>query len=233
MTRDQVKRRLGDVFKRHLGVSSAVAQGLVPETVSSGKLYEAHVLSRIVERLVKDENYDLTLTGGTKVQLKSSPGPINRSYPRIELRRGGSCIAELWTDIEFLSLSYWTRRRTGPKQGPSMFLKPPVTKGDYHELDIVIVTAGLTGRPKHDAIWLGIECKNTGYEKGLLKEILGIRRELSLLDDEQQTKFTSWPRATVPANPPSCLLVFSTDANVADYSAPGAVFGIDFVHEAM
>jgi hypothetical protein len=233
VTRDHIKRQLWDVFERYLGVSSAVAQGLVPQAVTAGKLYEAHVLSRVVERLVLDEGYSLSLIGGTKIQLKSSPGPINRSFPRIELRRGGGCVAELWTDIEFLSLSYWTRRRTGARQGPSRFLRPPVTKGDYHELDIVIVTAGLTGRPRHNAIWLGIECKNTGYEKGLLKEILGIRRELSLLDVEQRTRFTSWPRATVPASPPSCLLVFSTDPNVAAYSAPGTVFGIDFVHEAM
>jgi hypothetical protein len=59
----------------------------VPATVSPGKLYEAHVLSRVVEHLVVDEGYTLTLVGGSKIQLKSSPGPINRNYPRIELRR--------------------------------------------------------------------------------------------------------------------------------------------------
>jgi hypothetical protein len=110
---------------------------------------------------------------------------------------------------------------------------PVEAKGDYHELDILVVGAGTTGRPRHDQIWLGVECKNTGYEKGLLKEILGIRRELSLLTDWQPTKFARWPRASVRATPPSCLLVYSTDEDVADYSAPGNTFGIDFIHEAM
>lgn len=168
-----------------------------------------------------DEGYSLILVGGTKFQLKSSPGPINRSYPRIELRRSDNPIAELWTDVEFLSMSYCMGGASN------------LTKGDYHELDILVVGAGTTGRPRHDQIWLGVECKNTGYEKGLLKEILGIRRELSLLTDWQPTKFARWPRASVRATPPSCLLVYSTDEDVADYSAPGNTFGIDFIHEAM
>ena len=92
---------------------------------------------------------------------------------------------------------------------------------------------GQQGRPRHDSVWLGVECKNTGYQKGLLKEILGIRRELSLLSDNRSTKFSSWPRSLVPADPASCLLVYSTDADVMDYSAPGTVFGIDFVYESM
>ena len=106
MTRDQIQRQLEQIFQRHLGVAPAVTQGLVPAAVSAGKLYEAHVLSRVVERLAVDEGYSLTLIGGTKIQLKSAPGPINRSYPRIELKRGATCVAELWTDVEFLSLSH-------------------------------------------------------------------------------------------------------------------------------
>ena len=221
MTRKQIQRRLRDIFRRHLGASARVTGALVPLTVSAGKLYEAHVLSRVVEHLVNDEGYSLTLVGGTKVQLKSSPGPINRLYPHIELRRSGLCVAELWTDIEFHALSYC-------RGGGNV-----LTKGDYHELDIVIVEAGASGRPNCDRVWLGVECKNTGYAKGLLKEILGIRRELSFLTDLRQTKFQCWPRSTVPAEPPSCLLVYSTDANVADYASPGQVFGIDFIHEPM
>jgi hypothetical protein len=221
MTRDQIQRKLRGIFRRHLGASSATTQGLVPQSLPAGKLYEAYVLSRVVEQLATRERYSLTLVGGTKVQLKTAGGPINRNYPRIDLWRSGSCVAELWTDIQFLTLSY------------CMGSARAITKGDFHELDIVIVGAGVTGYPKFDEVWLGVECKNTGYEKGMLREILGIRRELSLLTQAQPTNFHSWPRTTVPATPPSCLLVYSTDTNVADYSAPGMTFGIDFVHDAM
>jgi hypothetical protein len=223
MNRDEIRAELQDVFRRHLGVASATVQGLVPQTVLGGKLYEAYVLSRIVRHLAIDEGYSLTLVGGPKLQLKSSPGPINRNYPRIELRRSARCLAELWTDVEFLSLSYCTRNTVAAAMTP----------GDFHELDIIIVTAGVTGRPPCNSVWLGVECKNTGYEKGLLKEILGIRRELSFVQEPQRTQFRSWPRTTVPAAPPSCLLVYSTDPKVTQYAAPGTMFGIDFFHEPM
>ena len=230
MTRDQIQRRLEDAFRRFLGASAVTSNGLVPATVSEGKLYEAYVLSLIVEHLTIDEGYSLTLVGGTRVQLKTSGGPINRDYPRIELQLGGANVAELWTDIEFLSLSYCTRWKQN-RTPRSLFVRPRVTKGDFHELDIVVVEAGTQGRPQYDALWLGVECKNTGYEKGLLREILGVRRELSLLQEPQATKFGKWPRTRIPADPPSCLLVYSTDARVQDYAAPGEMFGIDFFYE--
>jgi hypothetical protein len=94
-----------------------------------------------------------------------------------------------------------------------------------------MVDTGLSGRPSHDRIWLGVECKNTGYNKGLLKEILGIRREMSYLHNSKSTRFRHWPRSSVPADPSSCLLVYSTDQAVLDYQDPGQVFGIDFVHQ--
>jgi hypothetical protein len=221
MTRDDILRKLQRAFRAYLGVSSTAAGRLVPSTVSSGKLYEAHVLSLVVQRLVEDEGFKLTLVGGPKIKLKSAPGPINRGYPHIEMSRDGAVAAEIWTDVEFLSLS--RSLRSGPQ-----------TKGDYHELDIVVIEPGQTGRPPHNTVWLGIECKNTaGYEKSLLKEILGIRRELSLLRDGASTQFRKWPRRLVPADPPSCLLVYATAESVNDYAEPGKVFGIDFVHEPM
>lgn len=220
-TRNRIRRQLQNLFSQHLGISPSVSRALVPPNLLAGKLYEAHVLSRVVEHLAIDEGYSMTLVGGIKVQLKRAAGPINRSYPRIELHRSELFIAELWTDIEFLSMSYC--------EGASTVL----TKGDYHELDIVIVPVGVSGRPTFVQVLLGIERKNTGFEKGLLKEILGVRRELSLLASPQPTMFHTWPRTTVPASPPSCLLVYSTDAKVTEYAAPGIFFGIDFVHEAM
>jgi len=219
MTRDQIQLQLREIFAQYLGTSSVASQGLVPPSVTDGKLYEAHVLGQVVKHLVEDEGYSLVLVGGKKIQLKTSPGPINRNYPRIELRKSGALVAELWTDVEFLSLSFCVKNSSTP------------TSGDFHELDILIVDHGLSGRPRYDAIWLGVECKNTGYAKNLLREILGVRREMSLLTDMQTTRFKLWPRAFVRAEPASCLLVYSSDPKVQEYSAPGEIFGIDFVHE--
>ena len=93
-SRKKIEQQLQNVFRRHLGASRSVTRVLVPPTVSAGKLYEAHVLGRVLEHLAVDERYSMTLVGGTKVQLKNAPGPINRSYPHIELNRvlGDFCL---------------------------------------------------------------------------------------------------------------------------------------------
>jgi hypothetical protein len=219
VTKQQIRDRITKAFQQYFGSSGMPVTNLLPTAVTAGKLYEAYVLGIIAERLTLDEGYNLTLKNGNQVALKSSPGPINRTYPVIEVRNGSTGVAEIWTDVEFLSLSASLRGAVGS------------TRGDYHELDILMVDTGLSGRPSHDRIWLGVECKNTGYNKGLLKEILGIRREMSYLQNARSTRFRRWPRSFVPADPSSCLLVYSTDQAVLDYQDPGRIFGIDFVHQ--
>ena len=220
MNKKAVKSRIEAAIRRFATASSTKAYDLVPKSLTSGKLYEAHILSIVIENLSTQENMEITLVNSRFIPLKSSPGPINRAYPHFELRRNRRLVAELWTDVEFISLSHYQR-------GASSL----VQRGDYHELDIVVTDSGVNGRPSHLQIWLGVECKNTGYTKNLLKEILGIRRELSLLQGPRQTRFSTWPRLQVPAEPPSCLMVFSTDSAVTEYGGPGSVFGIDFNHE--
>ncbi len=223
MTAAEVRRRITDLFQTYLSTSRSVASSLLPASVTAGKLYEAYVLALVSRELVANEGVTLRLVRSNALTLKSAPGPINRQFPCIEILRAGSCIAEMWTDVEFVSLSY------SITAGGSR----PAERGEFHELDIAVVDPGLTGRPAHSSVWLAVECKNTGYHKALLKEILGVRRELSLLQDPQATHFLRWPRSTVPANPPSCLVVYASDPRVIEYARPGEVFGIDFYHEEL
>ncbi len=221
MTKAELKDRITDIFENLFPTATTEEVDLVPRSLTDGKLYEAYILTVIAERLSEDEDFDLTLVNGNHLELKSKGGPINRSYPRIELSRSGTCEAEIWTDVEFLTLSFDGSGRSTP------------SKGDYHELDILVVDPGLTGRPRHSSIWLGVECKNTAYDKSLLREVLGVRRELSLLQWDKQTRFGTWPRSLVNAKPASCLLVYSSTPEVADYEDPGSLFGIDFFHEPL
>ena len=221
MNKRAVKEKIEALLRKFASASSQTAYGnVIPQSLTAGKIYEAHVLSRVIEALSVQEGYGIILKNSTFLPLKSAPGPINRSYAYFEVRRQGMLCAEIWTDVEFISLSCVQRGNA---------LSPD--KGDYHELDILVADPGLSGRPQYTAVWLGVECKNTGYTKNLLKEILGIRRELSFLQNSQSTRFSVWPRTAVPATPPSCLMVYSTDQAVSGYSGPGKVFGIDFVHE--
>jgi hypothetical protein len=221
MTAGDLKARITDMFENLFPTATEPELNLVPRALTDGKMYEAFVLAVVAGQLATREGLSLRLANGHFLQLKSSHGPINRRYPYIEAYRGASLLGEIWTDVEFLTLSYAQAARSR------------LTKGDYHELDILMVTPGASARPRIDQILLGVECKNLSYDKGLLKEILGIRRELSLLDDEQKTAFSSWPRTAVRAKPPSCLLVYSSSPEVLEYANPGEVFGIDFYHEAL
>jgi hypothetical protein len=152
--------------------------------------------------------------------LKTSPGPINPIYPFINVTRAGSPLGEIWTDIEFKSLSYTLNPGS-----------PMPSQGDFHELDIIMTKPGVRGMPRPEEILLGVECKHTAYQKSFLREILGIRRELSLLKEHYKTAFDVWPRAEVPAKPPSCLLAYSSSPLISNYQSPGKTFGIDFFHE--
>lgn len=221
MNKKTLKAKITKALRKGVAGTKSEVEGLVPKAFTAGKLYEAYVLALVCQRLKNHEGCTLKLIGSTKVALKSSPGPINPSYPHIEVTKGGAHLADIWTDVEFTSLS----AAHGGGTSPSL--------GDYHEIDIAMVKPGATSRPHPEHIMLAAECKNTGYQKSLLREILGIRRELSLLTDQQSTAFSTWPRSQVPANPASCVLVYSTDAGVTSYMGPSAFFGIDFFHEPL
>jgi hypothetical protein len=221
-TRLALQRRLQRTITRYATATRAGRLALLPTTLLAGKYYEVHVLSIVLAALSRDEGLRIELSNGSLVPLKMSPGPVNRVYPHFDLFRGVVAFGELWTDVEFMTLSYVLRQPA------------PLDSSAYHELDLLITRPLTTGRPVPEDVWLGVECKNTTYGKDLLRQILGIRRELSLLVDPGPTLFTSWPRTLVPANPPSCLSVYSTDSMVTAFrDGPGARFGIDFECESI
>jgi hypothetical protein len=224
MTKQQIKSAITRSFTRYLSAPKTRRFNPIPKSLTSGKLYEAYILGVIARELATKEGLRLQLAMGTKIRLRSSPGPRKPGFPYIDVfeQSTNNKIAEIWTDIEFLTLSYDGRGRPTPPE-----------RGDYHELDIVMLEPHQMGYPSHYSIWLGVECKNTRYNKQLLKEILGIRRELSLLTPPQSTRFQIWPRSIVPASPSSCLLVYSTYSGVDDYKSPGEIFGIDFYYEPL
>ncbi len=220
MTADQLKDKITRAFELYLGAQPSQASALVPSANVAGKVYEAYVFSLVARDLVRKEGCQLRLTVGTRLQLKSSSGPINQSYPHVVVSRNANTLGHMWTDVEFTSLSYWLGSKSSPP-----------TPGDFHELDILITLPTPSPRPTPNEILLGVECKHTPYRKGLLREILGVRRELSLLCSPQATSFRHWPRRLAPADPASCLLVYSSSSKISKYASPGKTFGIDFIHE--
>jgi hypothetical protein len=216
---DDAMRRIDEIFATYLDDPGIYTSILTDDR--NGKLYEAWVLGVVLEKLKNVELCRVTLINGPKVRLKTGGGGINRSYPHFLVQRADGTEFEVWTDVEFYTLSH-------SRRSPAA-----LSRADFHELDIVVVPKGTDGRPRHTDILIGIECKHTAFQKVMVRAALGVRRELSYLDNRSQTSFFKWPLASVPARPNSILMVFSSDARIEQYRPTGEVFGIEFVHEEM
>lgn len=229
MTNSQLNKRKTQIEKIFSNYRSTNYK-VIPDKLTRGKIYEAKILSEVLESLKTKENLFIVLKNGNNFKLKSSPSPLNRKYPRFDLYKSKSdymsnpnnVFAEVWTDIEFKTLSYLLKKTS----------KNP-NHGEYHELDILVVEPNIASgeRPNPKEILLGIECKNTNYKKSFLREILGVRRELSFLSEQNKTKFNHWPKSTINASPPSCLQVYCTDSRIKRYQDSGILYSIDFIHE--
>jgi hypothetical protein len=223
LTFDRAQKQIDRIFGSYQAAVGSSRRSLLPPTLTAGKIYEAWVLCRVLEHLSQQERYTVTLRESSKICLKSAGGPINRAYAHFQLDRAGSRSLEVWTDVTFLTLSASHRH----------VVSKSAERCDYHELDVVVVPSGTQGRPTIKDICIGVECKNLSYEKEMLRALLGVRRELSLLSGPEPTGFRSWPRRTVPADPPSCLLAYGTDRQILDFAPPGQTFGIDFFYEPL
>jgi len=187
--------------------------------LKDGKLYELYVLSHLVDNLA-NRGFRLTFRG-TSLRFKASPGRLISTDPHFEVASPGSASADFWifVDIEFETL--------GCRH---------VTVGDHsrrHEIDIVVVST-TSAYPDHSDIALGVECKSTAnFTKGIVKEVLGVRRELSLLDRSKPSLLTlagSSVPVYVPADPPSEYWLAFVDGTGLNYCDSPSAFGIDFRH---
>lgn len=192
--------------------------------LKDGKLYELFVLSKIVTDLA-GRGFGLTFVPSagapTTLKFKASPGMIKTSDAHFELTapyaRGVGY--RLFVNIEFDTL--------GHHHSPTTW-----DNSRRHELDIIVTTA-TSGYPPHDAIALAVECKAVAnFGKDLLKEALGVRREMCLLAPmavaSTLTQAGGHPAKQVAAHPPSEFILAHIDPKGANYRESPKVFGIDF-----
>jgi len=190
------------------------------KALTDGKLYELYVLAYVVRDLTA-RGFNLTFIGKS-LKFKGGPGYIKLSDPHFELTppKPASDTLRLFVDIEFETLGSASATASD--------------KSCYHEIDIVVVANTTTGRPQYDEILLGVECKSHAtLGKNTLKEVLGIRRELSYFAKPQPSHLTLFggaPVCDVTADPPSEYWLAHLDPAAAAYSASPAKFGITFVH---
>ncbi|HEX5182010.1 MAG TPA: hypothetical protein VFW19_02540 [Allosphingosinicella sp.] len=201
--------------------------GKMLSTLQDGKLYELFVLSQLVVDLngrgftlhfVPSPTPSGAAAGHSTLKFKGSPGKIKATDSHFEVSNPGSGNVDyrIFVNIEFDTL--------GHSQNPVS------DNSRRHELDIVVTTAS-AGYPTHEEIALGVECKAVAnFQKGLLKEALGVRRELSFLTDDHYTLLTrsgGMPVKQVTAYPPSEFILAFIDPKGTNYAESPKVFGIE------
>lgn len=216
MDRVAAQAEIHSVFSTYRAITSTDRR--LVRALKTGKLYELYVLSRVVEAL-RLRGCRLRFSGSV-LKFKGGPGMLKTSDAHFKVVLPSLRRCWLFVDIEFDTLGH---HRTGGVSDNSR----------RHELDIVLVTRN-SGYPTHEDILLAVECKSTAkFGKGIVKEILGVRRELGYVTSHQRSILTRngcHPRTDVPCAPPSEHWLAFVDPKGSDYAESPAAFGITFQH---
>jgi len=212
MDRDEAESQIIALFEQYTKVTPADEALLT--ALSDGKLYEMYVLSELVTNLTR-RGCRLTFHGSS-LKFKAGPGKIKISDPHFTVQTPAGLHLWLYVDIEFETLG---QVKIGSTDLSSR-----------HELDIVIVSP-CGDYPSYTDIWLGVECKSTAnFGKHLIKEVLGVRREMTLLDQSQPSLLSQAglsPIVGIPSNPPSEFWLAFIDPAGQNYTRSPAAFGIE------
>jgi hypothetical protein len=207
-------RRIFSQYKALTAIDKRLLRAL-----KNGKLYELFVLSKLVQDLRK-RGFTLKFQG-TTLKFKASPGRIKKGDPHFEVMAPGSQDPDFWifVDIEFETLGHQLVGATDSSR--------------RHELDIVVVTTD-TGYPDHSKIALAVECKAVAnFQKSIVKEALGVRREMCLLADQEDSILTDAggsPPIVVRATPASEFWLAFIHVKGKNYEQSPGLFGISFRH---
>ena len=210
----KAKKEIRKFFKKH-GVSATKTTA----SASDGKVYELCCMVKTLDWLKSEYGTHITFKGST-VDFKASPGNIDRSRSYFEVRANGMML-ELHTDIEIRTLGTAVLGSSRDNSG-------------YHETDLVLVHPDVLDgeKPRHDQLFLGVECKaHANFGKGIVKRVLGARRELSMYtgphECELDLRFGKSPKSMM-AWPASLYWLAFTDTKGWNYRQSPGAFEIEF-----
>lgn len=214
---DNLKVDLEKLIKRYEGKRAKLPDEEEKKKLKRGKLYEFFVLGKVLAELAS-RGFSIQLRGQV-LDLKQSPGAIQPHDAYFVATAPGGGTFHVRTDIEVRTLG--------------SEITSTSSLCSYHEIDIVVVDAGATGRPSYQAVALGVECKShEKFKKAIVKEVLGVKREISFYHGEP---LPSWLAAAlgqatpeVHSVPPLEYWLAHIDPEGANYAHSPSAFGIEF-----
>lgn len=185
-----------------------------PIDTTKGRMYELVVLSYLIDHLVS-RGFRFHFVGKV-LELKEKPSQIKPGDAHFEgvHRRTGQRV-KVYTDVEVKGL--------GCVRGGATDLSA------YHEVDLVVVDPSTNGRPDPDNVLLGVECKSGAFGKSIIKEVLGVKRELSLLAHDRPSTLSHISNGSVmvPSEPAIEFWLAHFDPKGQQYQDGPAFFGVD------
>ena len=219
MNKDEAIGKIEALFASYIALEEADSSHL--QGLDRGKLYELYVLSELVCHL-KQRGCRMGFQGSSIV-FKAAPGKIKASDPHFVVTAPDRSKSRIFVDIEFETMG--TSRAL--LQGTA-----GLDLSSRHELDLVVVDTR-SPYPSFREVLLGVECKSqASFGKDVVKEVLGIRRELSRLVQPRRSRLSDAGASgiTVPADPASEFWLAYDDPKGDDYRLSPAAFGIAFRH---
>lgn len=188
-----------------------------PIDTTKGRMYELVVLSHLVDELTA-RGFSFQFHGKV-LELKEKPGLIKASDPYFEGRhRRTRATIRIYTDVQVLGLGCLM----GGGTDYSM----------HHEVDLIVTEPNVLGRPQPGQLLLGVECKSGKFTKQIIKEVLGVKRELSLLQQPTPSDLSQMAgdHVLVPAEPKVEFWLAHFDPKGGNYKDSPEFFGIQMRH---
>lgn len=212
MTQEEFSRtaaELDNAFNSFFGVPGMGTRTSQSARLTDGKLFELRALTWLLDNILAANPQIAprpSHPGLGYFVLRVVPSNLDYNEPHIILSAHGQDIARVWLNVQVASRGAARRRRSG-----SYVETPP----DYHELDIALTAPNVPDRksidPRH--LRVGVECKDRRLQKSMVREILGLRRLVSLLTGPED-QHEGFPVLHLPPAlqqyPPSHLVLCSS-----------------------
>jgi hypothetical protein len=191
--------------------------------MSEDKLFEVLTMARLLRAFKRlnsgSKVVHVPRQGGkaSEIIVALNPASANRKkFSHFDLvDASATTVGEAWVSLEVQALS-WHMSGGASKLPPAAL----------HELDVAIVFPSSGLYPVHTQVQVAITCKNVrSATKEQVREALGLRRETALLREPAWSS-APWLVASVPADPPSPLLLVSSDPGVKKYRTPVDHLGV-------